>query len=339
MVEEIMRDNYESLPNAAFRRYAKTHVDIQADFGKAVEQFGLCREPDKDAFCLKDLRRRAAHLAKLGTEVANDCKSIHAGWISPSCVACRKGVGTETFLASTQCPRNCYFCFNPNQEDYEYYRDHVHDMAAEFQQRYDAGLRHTDVAITGGEPLLHRSQTLVFWGTAHSGQRTGMPGCAGVGDAAGRAHGSALLQPGKQADRPGVSAEQVRAVARTRRAEHARGHLLRHSRTARRRTRPARTHAATHDARLVRLRHRPVARPAPPNNVRTARFVEALYLRNAFEFSMLEVPGATVFPLSFCCSAVRMRDVRSSGGLCCRDRQGRCGARKRKRFQGARRPC
>ncbi|MBO7702649.1 MAG: radical SAM protein [Eggerthellaceae bacterium] len=162
MVEDITRDNYESLPGAAFRRYAKKYVDIEADFYSAVARFGLEREPEEAAFTRGDLERRAAHLAELGAVVANDCKSIHVGWISPSCVTCRKGVGTETFLASTQCPRNCYFCFNPNQEDYEYYLDHVHDIALELQQRYDAGVRHTDIAITGGEPLLHREQVLAM---------------------------------------------------------------------------------------------------------------------------------------------------------------------------------
>ena len=162
MVEDITYDNYRDLPNAAFRRYAKTYADIQIDFHAAIAQFGLEREPEETAFGVVDLRRRAAHLSELGAVVANDCKSIHAGWISPSCITCRKGTGTETFLASTQCPRNCYFCFNPNQEDYDYYLDHVHDMASELQQRYDAGMRHTDIAITGGEPLLHRKEVIAM---------------------------------------------------------------------------------------------------------------------------------------------------------------------------------
>lgn len=162
MVEDITATNFGGIVNAAFRRQAKMYVDIQADFEEAVAQFGLEREPDEGAFAPSDLAARAAQLARRGAIVANDGKSIHVGWISPSCVSCRKGVGTETFLASTQCPRNCYFCFNPNQQDYEYYRSHVHDMAGELQRRFDAGIRHTDIAVTGGEPLLHRTETLRF---------------------------------------------------------------------------------------------------------------------------------------------------------------------------------
>ena len=141
MVEDITAENFGDIANPAFRRHAKMYVDIQADFAAAVAQFGLEREPDEEAFTRADLAARTAQLAERGVIVANDGKSIHVGWISPSCVSCRKGVGTETFLASTQCPRDCYFCFNPNQQDYEYYRSHVHDMAAELQQRFDAGVR------------------------------------------------------------------------------------------------------------------------------------------------------------------------------------------------------
>ena len=163
MVENVTIDNYNALPNAAMRRYAKVYAEIQADFESAIAQFGLEREPAEEAFALTDLETRAHALELRGAEVANDCKSIHAGWISPSCVTCRLGIGTETFLSSTQCPRNCYFCFNPNQMEYEYYLDHVHNMAGELQQRFDDGVQYNDLAVTGGEPLLHRDETLAFF--------------------------------------------------------------------------------------------------------------------------------------------------------------------------------
>lgn len=148
--------------NAEMRRYAELYAEIERGFREEVAAFGLDWEPAEAVFTEPALRARAARLAKRGAIVENDCKSIRAGWISPSCVACRTGVGTETFLASTQCARACYFCFNPNQAGYAYYLDHVHDMAAELQQRHDAGVRHTDLAVTGGEPLLHRTELLAF---------------------------------------------------------------------------------------------------------------------------------------------------------------------------------
>lgn len=148
--------------NPALKRYLAIYDDIYRDYLHAAGSFGLDFEPDEASFKFEDLRERASLLARKGAVVENNYGSIHAGWISPSCVACRTGVGTETFLTSTQCPRNCFFCFNPNQADYAYYLDHVHDMAAELQERYDAGVRHTDLAVTGGEPLLHRRELMGF---------------------------------------------------------------------------------------------------------------------------------------------------------------------------------
>lgn len=167
MVEPITIDTIADIPDAAFRRYAKIYLDIQRDFEETVATYGLEWEPEEEALTESALRAWASKLEQQGADVSNDCKSIHVGWISPSCISCRLGIGTETFLSSTQCPRNCYFCFNPNQADYEHYRHHVHDMASELQQRFDAGVRHTDLAVTGGEPLLHREETLAFFQKAH----------------------------------------------------------------------------------------------------------------------------------------------------------------------------
>ena len=163
MLEDATYAFLENLGNDAFARYAKIYADIERDFREEAASFGLDWESEKCAFTRAELERRAAALAQRGVVVENDCKSISTGWVSPSCVACRTGVGTETFLASTQCTRNCYFCFNPNQADYAYYLSHVHDMVAELQRRYDAGVRHADLAVTGGEPLLHRAELMAFW--------------------------------------------------------------------------------------------------------------------------------------------------------------------------------
>ena len=163
MVEDVTPDNYHITPNAAFRRNAKRYAEIQLDFKEAVDAFGLEWEPCEEAFTHGDLVRRATRLESLGATVSNYGKSIHHGWISPSCITCRKGVGTETLLSSTQCTRSCYFCFNKNQEDYDYFRSHVNDMAAILHDRFDAGVRHTDIGVTGGEPLLHREETLALF--------------------------------------------------------------------------------------------------------------------------------------------------------------------------------
>ena len=96
------------------------------------------------------------------TRKCDACIALRAAGEEPACVACRKGVGTETFLTSTQCPRSCYFCFNPNQDNYEYGLTHVNDIAGELRQRVDAGVRYSQLAVTGGEPLLHPDTVLGF---------------------------------------------------------------------------------------------------------------------------------------------------------------------------------
>lgn len=166
MLEDFASSLQAGLTNAALIRYGTMYEDIARGFRDQVGMFGLDWEPEPSAHA--DLENRIMGLTRRGAIVENDGKSIRTGWISPSCVACRKGVGTETFLASTQCTRSCYFCFNPNQADYEFYLDHVHDMAAELQQRYDARVRYTDLAVTGGEPLLHREELMAFLTRAHA---------------------------------------------------------------------------------------------------------------------------------------------------------------------------
>lgn len=62
--------------------------------------------------------------------------------------------------------RSCYFCSNPNQDDYEYFSSHGRDIAGELEQAAAAGARFGHLAITGGEPLLHKEQMLAFVGRA-----------------------------------------------------------------------------------------------------------------------------------------------------------------------------
>lgn len=163
MVEEITGDRLDDIENAAFRKYAETYVEIERDFKQAVSDFGLNFASESEDVTNGNLSRRVDALAARGARVENDRKSIHLNWISPACLTCRKGVGSETFLSSTQCSRNCYFCFNPNQMDYEYYLNHVHDLTGELKQRHKDGVRYHDLALTGGEPLLHPDESVAFF--------------------------------------------------------------------------------------------------------------------------------------------------------------------------------
>lgn len=168
MLHDIAREGAGSIRNEAFRAYAGMYADIERDFLESVRSFGLDFAPESADITHGDLAARVDALAEHGARVENDRKSIHMNWISPACLTCRKGVGTETFLASTQCPRDCYFCFNPNQEDYGYYLTHVRDLTGELKQRRKMGVAYKDLALTGGEPLLHADESVAFFERARA---------------------------------------------------------------------------------------------------------------------------------------------------------------------------
>jgi pyruvate formate-lyase activating enzyme-like uncharacterized protein len=62
-----------------------------------------------------------------------------------------------------KCHRDCFFCFNPNQEKYEYHREHTRDTVAELDELHKTSPRIGHLAMTGGEPLLHKEETVRFF--------------------------------------------------------------------------------------------------------------------------------------------------------------------------------
>ncbi|MGO5413818.1 radical SAM protein [Slackia isoflavoniconvertens] len=177
--------------------YGKAFLQVKRDFEEAVAQWGLPFEA-KESFSRRD---RAAFVEACNAAACNGCTgqaahasapscsvapashgapavsaqpgtpavlaenaggSIRTGWISPACVACRTGERTETFFVSLACTRGCYFCFNPNQEGYEHFLTHKRDIASELRQAAAAGRRLDALAVTGGEPCLHKPEVLAF---------------------------------------------------------------------------------------------------------------------------------------------------------------------------------
>lgn len=135
--------------------YCRAFDEVRADFEEAVAAYGLPFEPDESQPRL--LRERAAC-----EQCENGGASLWSGWISPACLACRTGEETATFFISLKCTRNCYFCFNVNQEDCDYHRTHERDIAAELREAHAAGARFRHLAVTGGEPCLHPEALLAF---------------------------------------------------------------------------------------------------------------------------------------------------------------------------------
>lgn len=141
-----------------FEQYKRAFDEVNRDFEKSVAQFGLPFETDET----EPRSRRIATARATGCQCENADTSLWRGWISPACLACRTGERTATFFIDLRCTRHCYFCFNPNQDNYEYFLTHTRDIAGELRQAHAQGAQFDCLAVTGGEPLLHKLELLEF---------------------------------------------------------------------------------------------------------------------------------------------------------------------------------
>lgn len=140
------------------REYAQAFDQVEHDYEDAVAAFGIPFEVAES--CPR--KRRSQTAAMCGCHCENGGGSLWHGWISPACLACRTGECTATFFVDLRCTRHCYFCFNPNQDRYEYFLSHRRDIVAELEQAAAVGAQFDCLAITGGEPLLHKESVVAF---------------------------------------------------------------------------------------------------------------------------------------------------------------------------------
>lgn len=160
MLVDITRETLPIIRNPAFRAYAERYVRIYEQFMDQARAIGIgVEETGQPVDVLKRVRPKAATFR-------NDGKSLYVNRISPACVACQTGVGSVTFFLSLQCHRRCFYCFNPNQEGYDHFRTHLRDCGTELRQIKQSGVQVDHVALTGGEPLLHKNETVSFFETA-----------------------------------------------------------------------------------------------------------------------------------------------------------------------------
>jgi len=159
MLTPVNRTTVKDIKNPAFAAYARIYLDIFDDFRKQVEGAGVEMEEAQDSSNRQSIVGR---LSVNGAMVRNDGKSIYLNQISPACVACRTGVGTATFFLSLECNRNCFYCFNPNQEQYDYYTTNTRDCILELDAIAENNQKLDYIALTGGEPLLHPEQAIAF---------------------------------------------------------------------------------------------------------------------------------------------------------------------------------
>ena len=141
-----------------YAEYAQAFDEVERDFEEAVEAFGLPFEASETQ--PRGERSRVAEAC--GCACENGGASLWRNWISPACIACRTGEQTATFFVDLRCTKHCYFCFNPNQDSYDYFLAHKRDIVSELEQAHAHGARFRHLAITGGEPMLHKQQVLAF---------------------------------------------------------------------------------------------------------------------------------------------------------------------------------
>ncbi|MBE0409589.1 MAG: radical SAM protein, partial [Anaerolineales bacterium] len=163
MITEIRRDNLTSIRNSDFQAYANIYLDIYDNFIDQIEGTGIELDPHDYT---QEAGEKIKQLVHKGAQLRNDGKSLFINAISPSCIACQKGVGSATYFISLNCHRKCFYCFNPNQENYAYFTNHERDVCAELEAQSKDGEKLKHIALTGGEPLLHEQETIAFFQTA-----------------------------------------------------------------------------------------------------------------------------------------------------------------------------
>src|SRR3990172_7519380 len=160
MIVDINAETLSRIKNPSLASYAAIYTRIYEDFIEQIRRMGIEIDPESHR---RETAEKVERLRQKGAIFRNNGKSIVVNAISPACVACQTGVGSSTFFISLKCHRDCFYCFNPNQENYEYHREHTRDTIAELDELRQANPRVGHLALTGGEPLLYKDETYRFF--------------------------------------------------------------------------------------------------------------------------------------------------------------------------------
>lgn len=164
MLQPLTKENISKISNPVFAEYAARYQDIYDGFTAQVQTFGLPFARDQEEE-INRIRREILknEPSKGGVLCRNNGASLVYGEVSDACAACRRAVDSYTGFVSLMCHRDCYFCFNPNQDNFETYARRKKDWKKELNQIYAVkkDLRH--IALTGGEPLLHKEDMIAYF--------------------------------------------------------------------------------------------------------------------------------------------------------------------------------
>lgn len=153
----------QKLENEKLRSYYHNYLTREVIFEQSIEKFGLPLE-DGESFPRENRNNLLRKCQEKHTAIKgrNANYSLYRGWISPACEACRKGLATITYSLTLDCPHNCYFCFNPNQDNFESDKSQVRDIEQDLREVHKRGAHFDHIAITGGEPTLYFQDLLDF---------------------------------------------------------------------------------------------------------------------------------------------------------------------------------
>lgn len=160
MITDINERTINLVRNPVLRAYAGRYLEIYQNFMQQAAGTGVHIE-SQDEGAPADLS--IDQLKHKGMRVRNDAKSLFINRISPSCQACQTAEGSATFFISLRCHRSCFYCFNPNQEEYEHFQQASRDLKAELDTMKAQGQRLRHIGLTGGEPLLHSREAIEFF--------------------------------------------------------------------------------------------------------------------------------------------------------------------------------
>lgn len=153
------------------RAWIGEYAEIEREYEAALRDWGV--EFGRAGEGNDEVRRAKERVRAKGALFRNGGASISTGALSSACRACSDGLGSKTFVLSLRCNRNCYFCFNANQDEgvgreagvgagcegrdagVGAWRREVDEFAAACGDV-------THVGLSGGEPLLHRREAVEF---------------------------------------------------------------------------------------------------------------------------------------------------------------------------------
>ena len=122
MIKNIDVSTISRIKNKTLVDYSQIHLNVQKNTLDTIESFGVPLEKNNLG---KREEEQRAKLKKAGALFRNNDHSIVSnGKISSACEACQTGTGSYTTFVSLKCHRDCYFCFNKNQDDYSFYVNH-----------------------------------------------------------------------------------------------------------------------------------------------------------------------------------------------------------------------